>query len=101
MAAGASFGYLLSAREKYKFAIGGGPASNADLDAAAKFNPVDLTLNAGLGFDTKISSTHRMTVELRYNHGLGNIYKETIKDRASISTNALTLSLGYSFGIAN
>lgn len=101
LAAGASFAYLLSAREKYKFSVGGLPAGNADSDASAKFNSTDFTLNAGLGFDTKITRAHRLIVEARYNYGLGNVYQESAKDRASIKTNAVTVSLGYSFGIAD
>ncbi|MCU0354992.1 MAG: PorT family protein [Cytophagales bacterium] len=107
LAAGAWAGFLLGAESTLPFrdrTLGGRLATTSYADRE-QFQSFDYGLNAGLGFDTKVTRTHRMTAEVRYNYGLANAFTDAPSINGPYTgrlyNNTLILTVGYSFGLAD
>ena len=81
-------GFLTTA--KYKMESEG---NEAEEDAKDDFESVDFGVNFGAGYDF----TENLSVGLRYNLGLSNVYKTEAGDDFKNSNNVFSVSLGYKF----
>ena len=86
--AGPQIGFLTSA--KYKIESEG---NDSEVDAKDDFESVDFGVNFGAGYDF----TENLSVGLRYNLGLSNVYKTEAGDDFKNSNNVFSVSLGYKF----
>ena len=86
--AGPQIGFLTSA--KYKIESEG---NEVEADGKDDFESVDFGVNFGAGYDF----TENLSVGLRYNLGLSNVYKTEAGDDFKNSNNVFSVSLGYKF----
>lgn len=86
--AGPQIGFLTSA--KYKIESEG---NESEVDGKDDFESVDFGVNFGAGYDF----TENLSVGLRYNLGLSNVYKTEAGDDFKNSNNVFSVSLGYKF----
>lgn len=98
--AGPQIGFLLSAKEKAEGSIGG---ENISVEADVKdgHKSIDFGVNFGAGYDF----TENLSVGIRYNLGLSNIYETgddsgeeiEIESDAKVKNSVFSLSVGYKF----
>jgi len=94
--AGPQIGFLMSAKSKYTETLTQGnvtTTSSAEEDVKSDFESVDFGVNFGAGYDF----TENLSLGLRYNLGLSNVYKTESGDNFKNSNNVFSVSLGYKF----
>ena len=86
--AGPQIGFLLSAKDEYS-----GEGMSGSANVKDNFNSIDFGLNFGAGFDF----TDNFSAGIRYNLGLSNIADTEAGDDTKVTSNVLSLSVGYKF----
>jgi opacity protein-like surface antigen len=86
--AGPQIGFLTSAKTSTKL---DGFNQTVDDDIKDSFESVDFGLNFGVGYDI----TEKVSVGIRYNLGLSNIFKTVEGDDSKTQNSVFSLSVGY------
>lgn len=86
--AGPQIGFLTSAKGKVEIY-----GNSAEEDVKDFFNSTDFAFNLGAGYDF----TNKISVNVRYSLGLGNIADTESGDDYKLKNNVLLVSLGYKF----
>ena len=90
--AGPQIGFLTTAKSDFT-ATESGITVSGDEDVKDEFESVDFGVNFGAGYDF----TENLSVGLRYNLGLSNVYKTEAGNDFKNSNNVFSVSLGYKF----
>ena len=87
---GPQIGFLTSAKTSTKL---DGFSQTVEQDVKNYFESVDFGLNFGAGYDF----TKNVSVGIRYNFGLSNIFKTEAGDDSKTQNSVFSLSVGYKF----
>jgi outer membrane protein W len=94
---GPNFGFKLNANDVND------QTTSDKLDRSSAINPVDVGITGGIGLNMRLQGAMRALLDVRYTHGISNIADSQLTGftvaSPTVGNNAITVTLGLSFGI--
>jgi outer membrane protein W len=98
---GPNFGFKLNGKDVNREVVSGTAQPDADISNA--INPVDVGITGGIGLNLRLQESLRALLDVRYTHGISNIADSQLTGftvaNPTVGNNAITVTLGLSFGI--